>query len=257
MQLAVRAGPGDEPRHTRFDDGGFIMVVLLISMAVAAVWMAAALPSWRQRAQRERELELAFRGEQYARALALYYCKTQTFPPTIDMLVSQRYLRKKYRDPITGAEFAPLGGLMTNVARGSTPAPTAGTSTTGRGVPNNTGASAQPGITGVRSTSQATSIRVYNQQQVYSQWPFDAAAMMARVCAPAGRGAPGGAPGRGGDTPGRGGPGTAPGRGGPAAPGRGGPVGPGVNPGGRGPAGTAPPPPRGGGGPAGPGGAGS
>ncbi len=217
------------------------MVVLLIGMAVAAVWMSAALPSWRQRAQRERELELVFRGEQYARALALYYCKTQTFPPNIELLVSQRYLRKKYLDPVTGTEFAPLGGLNISTAArgGTTPAPQAGTSS--RGAPNTTGTSAQPGITGVRSTSQATSIRVYNQQQVYSQWAFDAAAMMQRVCPPApGRGGPAGPGGVGNPRGGPAGPGGA--RGG-AAPGRGGPVGPGVNPGGRGPGGQVPAPP--------------
>src|SRR5689334_5099246 len=57
---------------SRLDDGGFIMVALLIGIAVAAVWMAALLPSWRQQVVRERETELIFRGQQYARAIRLY-----------------------------------------------------------------------------------------------------------------------------------------------------------------------------------------
>jgi type II secretory pathway pseudopilin PulG len=221
MNLADRGADRCGEARTRLDEGGFIMVVLLIAMAVAAVWMSVALPSWRQRVQRERELELVYRGEQYARALAMYYCKTNTYPPNIDLLVTQRYLRKKYVDPITGAEFAPLGGLMATAPRGAaTPAPMAGTSQPG--VPNVTGASAQPGITGVRSTSTATSIRVYNQQQTYSQWAFDATGMMQRVCFPAARGGPGGPGGPGA------GPGVRPGGvGGPGGPGPGGRPGPG------------------------------
>src|ERR1043165_1991042 len=68
-------GQGNERRSPaaceRLDDHGYIMVVLLVGMAVSAIWMTALLPSWRQQTQREREADLIFRGEQYARAIAL------------------------------------------------------------------------------------------------------------------------------------------------------------------------------------------
>src|SRR5262245_30406155 len=86
--------------RSRLDDRGYIMVVLLIGIAVAAVWMGSMLPSWRQQAVREKEADLIFRGEQYARAIALYWRKNQSLPPSIDILVSQHYLRQKYKDPI-------------------------------------------------------------------------------------------------------------------------------------------------------------
>ena len=70
-------------------DDGFVMVALLVSIAVAAVWMGTLLPSWRQQAIREREAELAFRGESYARAIYLYRQKTGNLPPTVDILVQQ------------------------------------------------------------------------------------------------------------------------------------------------------------------------
>src|SRR6476659_5813871 len=60
-------------------------------------------------ATREKEEELIFRGKQYARAIGLFQRKfANTPPPSIDVLVEQRFLRKKYKDPITNADFQPL-----------------------------------------------------------------------------------------------------------------------------------------------------
>ena len=105
-------------------DRGFLMVALLIAMAVVAIWMTAALPSWRQQAQREKEEELIFRGEQYAMAIALFQYKNNNVPPQdIDILVSQRFLRKKWKDPVTGCDFLPQGpGVITSaLPRSSVP----------------------------------------------------------------------------------------------------------------------------------------
>ena len=58
------------------------MVALLVLMAVMAVALTAALPAWSTLARREREAELVFRGEQYARAIALFQRKyAGAFPP--------------------------------------------------------------------------------------------------------------------------------------------------------------------------------
>jgi len=159
------AGQGKPPvldtSRGGLDDGGYLMVVLLIGIAVTAVWMGSMLPSWRQQAVREKEAELVFRGEQYARAIALYYRKNQRLPPNIDTLVSQRYLRKKYVDPMTGKEFLPLaaqtGGSPQGAGRQAGPAQSGGVI----------------GVSGVRSTSTDTSIVIYRNQQAYSQFPFD------------------------------------------------------------------------------------
>jgi len=162
----------DSGTRPSLDDRGFIMVALLISIAVTAVWAAAAVPAWRQQVIREREAELIFRGESYARAIQLYRQKNnQNLPPNVDILVSQRYLRRRYKDPITGKDFLVVGGM------GLQPG---GTGTlTGPGgrpgaVPGTIGASGgAQGIIGVRSTSNDTSIRLYYDQQTYSQWQFD------------------------------------------------------------------------------------
>ena len=88
------------------EERGYAMVALLILMAVMAVAMTAALPAWSTLARREREAELVFRGEQYARAIMLFQRKyAGAFPPTIDVLVTERFLRRKYKDPITDDDF--------------------------------------------------------------------------------------------------------------------------------------------------------
>lgn len=160
------------------------MVALLVGMAVTAVWMGAALPAWRQQVQREKEAELIFRGEAIARAIYLYRQETGgALPPDLDTLVEQRFLRRKYIDPITGEDFLPVAGA-----------------TPGTGF---AGGDLQGGIIGVRSTSNETSIRIYSNQQTYSQWPFDFTLEQMRagggVAVPdTGPGAGLGGPGRGG-----------------------------------------------------------
>jgi len=159
------------------------MVALLIGIAVSAVWMGALLPAWRQQTTREKEAELVFRGEAYARAIALFFVKNQTLPPNLDVLVQQHYLRQKYKDPITNKDFLPVGGAqMLTLGRGlggaagqpSASAPGRGTvpPVPGQGV-SVTPVAPTAGIFGVRSTSTETSIRVYQGQTTYSQFPFD------------------------------------------------------------------------------------
>ena len=179
MHLAGQGGRQPSTSVQPLDDRGYIMVVLLIGMAVSAVWMSAMLPAWRQQTTRQKEAELIYRGEQYARAIALYWRRNnQTLPTSIDMLVSQRYLRRKYLDPITGKEFLYIGGMGSPsgpIGAGQTPqTPTAG----GRGqAPSPSGfqglTGGRAGISGVRSTSTANSIVVYRGQTSYSQFPFD------------------------------------------------------------------------------------
>ena len=45
------------------------MAALLVALAVMSLMLSMALPVWHHAAQREREAELIFRGEQYARAI--------------------------------------------------------------------------------------------------------------------------------------------------------------------------------------------
>ena len=51
---------------------GFAMAALLVALGVMSLMLSIALPVWHHAAQGEREAELIFRGEQYARAIMLY-----------------------------------------------------------------------------------------------------------------------------------------------------------------------------------------
>ena len=87
------------------------MAALLIAMSIMAVMMTVVMPVWKHAAQREKEEELVFRGQQYARAIGLFQRKfANAYPPNIDLLVDQKFLRKKFKDPITNDDFAPDPG---------------------------------------------------------------------------------------------------------------------------------------------------
>jgi type II secretory pathway pseudopilin PulG len=220
------------------------MVVLLVGLSIMAVMTAAVMPVWRQIGRREKETELVFRGEQYARAIGLFQRKNGpgTLPPSFDVLVEQRYLRKKFKDPITNDDFAVIGQNAVTQGAGET-APTAPTgtatapATTGRAgapgptgarggtspfaVPNSSaGATVVSGIAGVSSKSKDQSIRLYKGRNHYNEWAF----IFTAPAAAAGAGGVPGAPGVGGA---RGGRGTQPGQ---AGPGRGAPPGGTTNP---------------------------
>lgn len=166
------------------NQGGYAMAALLVAMSVMAVLLGALLPHWTTLATREKEQELVFRGNQYARAIGLFQRKfANAAPPSVDVLVEQRFLRRKYKDPITNDDFQPIYANQAAQAIGSpTGAATPGqqgsanlsnparqTLQTGFG---NTGATGAGGIIGVTSKSTETSLKVYNGRSKYNEWAF-------------------------------------------------------------------------------------
>ena len=86
------------------------MAALLVAMAVMAIAMSALLPVWHTLTVREKESELMLRGQQYDRAIQLYRKKNAApGPPNLDALIQGRFLRKKFKDPITNDDFALIG----------------------------------------------------------------------------------------------------------------------------------------------------
>ena len=83
---------------------GYAMAALLVGLGIMAIMMTVVMPVWKQVAQREKEAELIFRGEQYARAIELYGRKLPgALPPNLDVLIDQRFLRL---DIAAGLELA-------------------------------------------------------------------------------------------------------------------------------------------------------
>jgi type II secretory pathway pseudopilin PulG len=215
------------PERRAFDTG-YAMAALLVGMAIMAVFLTVALPAWSTAAKREKEAELIFRGQQYARAIALFQRKyANTFPPNIDILVNDHFLRKRYKDPMTkDGEFQVLYANQQAAAQpnaGPNAGPSAGLNQLAarqgggtvpqRGQPGRpvtqvaTGPAGgqQGGIVGVASKSTATSLRLYDGHDKYNEWVFLATQVTNRISAPnasqdptGGMNLPGGARGRGG-----------------------------------------------------------
>src|SRR5215472_17970143 len=83
--------------------GGYAFVVLIVSMTVMLIALAAALPSVYHESQREKEEELIFRGNEYARAIWLFQRQFQRYPKSVDELIrtnNLRFLRHSYKDPM-------------------------------------------------------------------------------------------------------------------------------------------------------------
>lgn len=81
---------------------GLIVAIFLILLA-----LGVAAPRVAHELRREREVETVHRGDQYVRAIQLYYRKTGQYPGSIDQLEKTnnvRFLRKKYLDPMTGKD---------------------------------------------------------------------------------------------------------------------------------------------------------
>ena len=154
MRLHGQGGPARRGGNAR----GYAMAALLVGMSVMAVLMGAALPVWNKQAQREREEEYLFRATEYARAIQKFQRRAGpgTLPPTFDVLVEGRFLRRKYKDPITGGDFQPVyqtsapvtqpggnatpGGLVgttpTSQTGGTSTSQSGGTPTAGTGAPS-------------------------------------------------------------------------------------------------------------------------
>jgi type II secretory pathway pseudopilin PulG len=168
------------------------MAALLVGITVMAVLMSAAMPVWSHLTQREKEEELIWRGQQYARAIGLFQRKyANTFPPSVDVLVEQKFLRKKYKDPVTGEDFQPIpatgmpgGGVVAPPGMPTVPGATQGAPgqprpsavTQPRTSPRMTsvGTTVQGGIgiQGVGSKSEKPSIKIYNGRTKYNEWAF-------------------------------------------------------------------------------------
>ena len=100
------------------------MAALLVAMAVIAIVLSTTLPVFSTLAKRERETELIFRGQQYARAVTLFQRKYgNALPPNLDVLLNERFLRKQFKDPITNADFQLIGPGSPELALAATAAP--------------------------------------------------------------------------------------------------------------------------------------
>jgi type II secretory pathway pseudopilin PulG len=87
---------------------GYVLLTLLLMVSLMIVAAAAVVQTVAFEIKRDREEEMVHRGVQYARAIRSYYKKFGRYPTKLEDLESannQRFLRKRYKDPITNKDF--------------------------------------------------------------------------------------------------------------------------------------------------------
>lgn len=96
--------PG-ENNQIREGEQGFLLVGAVVLVFLVLLALSVAAPKVAKELRREREVEAIHRGNEYVRALQLYYRKFGRYPGTMDQLEKStniRFLRQKYTDPLTG-----------------------------------------------------------------------------------------------------------------------------------------------------------
>ncbi|OGW37683.1 MAG: hypothetical protein A2010_03540 [Nitrospirae bacterium GWD2_57_9] len=111
------------PHAARRTANGFTYVSLLAAIVVIGITLGSAGKSWQAISAREKEKELLFRGNQYREAIIKYRNAIpgiQRYPPSIEELLKdsrtvtgKRYLRRKFKDPISGEDFVEIRDVAT------------------------------------------------------------------------------------------------------------------------------------------------
>jgi hypothetical protein len=92
------------PGMRRRKQAGYTLLMVVFMAAAMLILAAAAAPNLLTQGRREKEAEMVWRGEQYARAVGLYYRKFGKYPTKVEDLTRQtngvRFLRRAYTDPM-------------------------------------------------------------------------------------------------------------------------------------------------------------
>jgi len=103
-------------------ESGFALLLVFAMAATIALLFYIQMPRVAFERQRDQEALLISRGEQYKRAIQLYFRKFKTYPTSLDSLENTnnlRFLRRRYIDPLTGKDEWRLihigpGGIFTD-----------------------------------------------------------------------------------------------------------------------------------------------
>ena len=134
---------------------GFTLAALLVAIFIMVLLWGIATPVWIKMNQREKEIELIWRAQQIKQAIGRYYYKFGAYPPTLEILVDKKFLRKNYKDPIwPDGEWELLHQTSVEVKKDGTSKVIFGP------------------IIGVMTQSKATSIVWYEKQNKHEKWRF-------------------------------------------------------------------------------------
>ncbi|HET6144028.1 MAG TPA: type II secretion system protein [Candidatus Acidoferrales bacterium] len=92
------------PITERRREAGFTLLMVVFLVAIMSITALAVAPNLLTEGRREKEADMIWRGEQYQRAILLYYRKFGKYPTKIEDLTKQtngvRFLRQAYTDPM-------------------------------------------------------------------------------------------------------------------------------------------------------------
>ena len=91
----------------RNPESGFAMLLVFLMAAVVAITLYMEIPRIAFESQRQKEQLLVERGEQYKRAIQVFVLNNKRWPGKIEDLENlnnRRYLRRRYKDPMTGKD---------------------------------------------------------------------------------------------------------------------------------------------------------
>lgn len=105
---------------------GFALLFVIFLVALVLIGASVAVLRIKTEGLRQREADMIWRGEQYQRAIGLYYRKNGRYPTSLDDLVKGtpglRYLREAYKDPMNRTDgswrliyVTPAGQLIGSV----------------------------------------------------------------------------------------------------------------------------------------------
>ena len=102
---------------------GYMLLMMMLFVTLMAIAAAAVAPGLIFNIKRDREQELIHRGVQYSRAIRNYVKKFGRYPTRLEDLENTnnlRFLRKRYKDPVTGKDFRLLhvGDVQTSFTAG-------------------------------------------------------------------------------------------------------------------------------------------
>ena len=80
---------------------GFTLIELLVVMSIIALLLAVAVPRYFHSVTRAREAVLKENLTLIRDALDKHYADTGSYPPTMEALVTRKYLRRVPEDPVT------------------------------------------------------------------------------------------------------------------------------------------------------------
>ncbi len=99
--------PRKSALHRR-SEHGYILITIILFVSLVAIAAVIMAPVIAFQVKRDREEELIHRGVQYSRAMKHFVKKFGRYPMGLEELENTnqvRFLRRRYKDPITGKDF--------------------------------------------------------------------------------------------------------------------------------------------------------